>query len=128
MSRGMRKQAMVEAHTVDVGEGWTARVGKSAVDNDLLTFQEAFPRDWWLHVKGCAGSHVILQHAEEDEPSREVLEAAARLAVKYSKAGKARRAAVTLARVQEISKAKGSPAGQVQVRKSRTLQVRMPEA
>lgn len=109
-------------------EGWSARVGKTAADNDLLTFHFSFPRDWWLHVKGCPGSHVVLHHPEQDVPPRAVLEGAARLAVRHSKARHAARAAVSVARIQDVAKAKGAPAGQVVLRKSKTIQVKRPNA
>jgi predicted ribosome quality control (RQC) complex YloA/Tae2 family protein len=108
---------------VDCGEGWIARVGRSDQDNDLLTFQEAFPQDWWLHAKGCPGSHVVLHHGLEAEPPKEVLEEAARLALTYSKAKKSGKGTVTLARISDLKKVRGAPAGQVQVRKSKTLTV-----
>jgi hypothetical protein len=50
---------------IELSEGWTARVGCSDADNDELTFRSFFPQDWWLHVNGCPGSHVVLHHAEE---------------------------------------------------------------
>jgi predicted ribosome quality control (RQC) complex YloA/Tae2 family protein len=106
-------------------DGWEALVGRSDVDNDLLTFQVAFPQDWWLHVKGCPGSHVVLHHPAGGDPTKGVLEAAARLAVQYSKARAGGKVAVTLARVSDLKKDRNAPAGQVLVRKSRTLMVRL---
>lgn len=117
------KKASPQVLEVEMGDGWIARVGRTARDNDLLTFTEAFPQDWWLHAKGCPGSHVVLHHSEQDEPGKQILEAAARLALKYSKAKATGKGAVSLARISDLSKAKGSPAGQVQLRKSKTLRV-----
>lgn len=121
----MRRVPEPELREEALEDGWTARVGKSARDNDLLTFELAFPRDWWLHVKGCPGSHVVLHHPDADAPPRAVLEAAARLAVRHSKARNAPKAAVSIARIQDIAKPKRAPAGQVILRKSKTLNVRM---
>jgi len=107
----------------ELADGWRARVGQSDADNDLLTFKDSFPRDWWLHAKGCPGSHVVLDHPEADEPPKEVLQAAARLALQYSKAKNAKKGAVSVCRIQDISKPRGAPAGKVQLRKSKTVQV-----
>lgn len=114
----------MNVHTHDLENGWTARVGRCDRDNDELTFKSAFPQDYWLHVKGCPGSHVVLHHDYEHDAPDTVLQAAARLAVFHSKARNATRAAVTLARVADLQKPRRAPAGQVLVRKSTTLKVR----
>ena len=43
-------------------EGFEILVGKADADNDRLTFAVAEPRDFWLHVSGPAGSHVIVRN------------------------------------------------------------------
>lgn len=110
-------------HTFELDEGWTALVGRTDRDNDELTFKVAFPQDLWLHAKGCPGSHVILQHPQETEAPKVVLEAAARLALTYSKAKNAKSGSVSVARICDLAKTKGAPAGQVLLRKSKTLKV-----
>lgn len=114
-----------QTRDVELADGWTARVGRSDRDNDLLTFGAAFPQDLWLHVRGCPGSHVVLHHPEAHEPPKAVLEAAGRLALQYSKASNAGKATVTVARIADLRKPRGVPAGQVEVRKSRQLRIRM---
>ena len=106
-------------------DGWTARVGRTDRDNDLLTFHDAFPQDLWLHARGCPGSHVVLHHDDAHEPPKAVLEAAGRLALQYSKASGAGTASVTVARIADLRKPRGAPAGQVAVRKSRHLRIRI---
>ncbi|MBA3957448.1 MAG: DUF814 domain-containing protein [Parachlamydiaceae bacterium] len=59
-------------------------VGKSAKDNDRLTFQYANGSDWWLHASGVPGSHVVIH--TKDEPDAETLKDAVQLALHYSKA------------------------------------------
>lgn len=107
----------------ELGEGWIALVGRSDRENDELTFRVAFPQDYWLHAKGCPGSHVILQHTKETAAPKSVLNEAARLALKYSKAKNVKKGAVSLAKICDLEKGKGAPAGQVTLRKSRTLKV-----
>jgi predicted ribosome quality control (RQC) complex YloA/Tae2 family protein len=111
-------------HTYDLGDGWTARAGRTDMDNDLLTFKDAFPQDYWFHVKGCPGSHVVLHHDSEHEAPKAILEAAGRIAIKHSKAKNAPKAAVTLARIADLQKPRRAPAGQVTVRKSTTLNIK----
>lgn len=110
-------------HRFELDEGWVALVGRSDLDNDALTFRVAFPQDYWLHAKGCPGSHVVLQHPDAGEPPKAVLQEAARLALTYSKAKHAKNGAVSVARICDLSKARGAPAGQVMLRKSRTVKV-----
>ncbi|MCC5847190.1 MAG: DUF814 domain-containing protein [Verrucomicrobia bacterium] len=117
------KVSKANVRTFTMEDGWVARVGCTDVDNDILVFQESFPQDMWLHVKGCPGSHVVLHHPEDSDPPKAVLQAAGRLAVQHSKAKNAGKAAVTLSRVSDLSKPRGAPAGQVVVRKGRTLTV-----
>lgn len=112
-----------EPRRFELGEGWIALVGRTDVENDELTFNHAFPQDLWFHAKGCPGSHVILQHASQQEPPKMVVEAAARLALTYSKARRVKKGAVSMARISDLAKAKGAPAGQVILRKSRTITV-----
>ena len=122
------KPESARVHVFPLEAGWTARVGRSDADNDVLTFQEAFPQDLWLHVAGSPGSHVVLHHAGDRDPPRAVLEAAGQLAVRYSKSKNAKQASVTVARICDLQKPRGAPAGQVTVRRHKTLRIRMPEA
>ena len=117
------KKASAAFLEVTLEEGWVARIGRSSLDNDLLTFKESFPQDWWLHAKGCPGSHVVIHHPSEAEPSKQVLEMSARLALKYSKARSTGKGTVSVCHIADISKSRGAPPGQVQLRKSKTLTV-----
>lgn len=108
---------------VTLEEGWTARIGRSDADNDLLTFHHSFPQDTWLHAKGVPGSHVVLHHPDEQTPPTDVLSQAARLALKYSKASSRGKGTVSVCRIAEIRKPKGAAPGQVQLRKHKTLAV-----
>jgi predicted ribosome quality control (RQC) complex YloA/Tae2 family protein len=96
-------------------EGFEILVGKADADNDRLTFAIAEPRDFWLHVKGPAGSHVVVRNPFELEAlPRQVLERAAELAAWHSKARSARgKVEVHVCRVADVRKPKGSAPGQV---------------
>ena len=96
-------------------EGFEILVGKADADNDRLTFGIAEPRDFWLHVSGPAGSHVIVRNPFDlDELPRAVAERAAQLAAWHSKARGARgKVEVHLCRVADVRKPKGFAPGQV---------------
>ena len=109
--------------TVDV-DGWEVLVGRSAQDNDYLTFRVASGRDLWLHVAGgVPGSHVVVRNATGGDPPREVIEKAAQLAAWYSKARGAPRVEVHYCNASHVSKRRGAPAGQVMIKKYKRLKV-----
>ncbi len=41
--------------------GWKVLYGTNATSNDYLTTRVAKPADWWIHVRGGASSHVVIQ-------------------------------------------------------------------
>ena len=105
-------------------EGWEILVGRTAEDNDHLTFGVAKGRDLWLHVAGgMPGSHVVIKNPDGVEVPREVVERAAQLAAWYSKAKNAARVEVHVCRAADVSKPRGLPAGKVQIKNFRKLKV-----
>jgi len=107
-------------------EGFEILIGRGDEENDRLTFQVAAPRDFWLHVAGgTPGSHVVIRNPDGlAELPKAVVERAAQLAVWSSKAREAGgKVAVHLCRVADVSKPRGAPAGQVQLRRFETVKV-----
>src|SRR2546426_482668 len=104
--------------------GWQVLVGRTDADNDVLSFRVARPEDWWFHVRGMPGSHVILQVPPGTDPDRETLERAAAIAAYHSKARNAGVVAVSGTRVRDVSKPRGAPAGTVQIRHEKVFKVR----
>jgi predicted ribosome quality control (RQC) complex YloA/Tae2 family protein len=97
-------------------------VGKSAADNDVMTFKHAAKEDFWLHVQGYAGSHVIIRNpARHPHPPHEVLEYAARLAVTNSKAQHASYVPVIYTKVKYVRKPRKSPPGSVIPSQEKTI-------
>jgi predicted ribosome quality control (RQC) complex YloA/Tae2 family protein len=95
-------------------QGFVVLVGRTAHDNDILTFKLAAPRDFWFHVSGESGSHVVVRNPEGlDRLPRETERFAAALAAGYSKARNAGRVAVHVTRCADVHKSRGAPAGQV---------------
>jgi predicted ribosome quality control (RQC) complex YloA/Tae2 family protein len=97
--------------------GFEILVGKGDEENDRLTFGCAEPRDFWFHVAGPAGSHVIVRNPDAlplDDLPRAVLERAAELAAWHSKARSARgKVEVHVCRVADVRKPRGFAPGQV---------------
>jgi len=109
--------------TLDI-DGWEVLVGRSAEDNDHLTFRVAKGRDLWLHVAGgMPGSHVVIRNPDGDDVPREVVEKAAQLAAWYSKARNARRVEVHCCRAADVSKERGMAAGKVLIKNFRKVKV-----
>ena len=68
-------------------DGYEILAGRNNIQNDQLTFHTAARRDWWFHVKGLPGTHVILRtKPNEDMPSDNAVLEAASLAAFFSKA------------------------------------------
>jgi len=90
-------------------------VGKSAKNNDLLSFKFANKEDLWLHAKDVSGSHVIIRQKPGQNIPEMVLEYAAGLAAYYSKRRMDGLVPVTYTPRKYIRKRKGDPPGMVVV-------------
>lgn len=67
-------------------DGHVILCGRNNIQNDELTFRQADKKDWWFHVKGLPGTHVILKtNADEDMPSDSAILEAAQTAAFFSK-------------------------------------------
>ena len=68
-------------------DGYEILAGRNNIQNDQLTFHTASRKDWWFHVKGLPGTHVILKTKPNEEmPSDNAVLEAASLAAFFSKA------------------------------------------
>ena len=103
---------------------WSVLAGKTDADNDRLSLKVAGPNDWWFHVRGMPGSHVVLKAADGREPDRQTLERAAAIAAYHSKARKGGVAAVSGTRACYVTKPRGAKPGSVNIRKERIFKVR----
>jgi predicted ribosome quality control (RQC) complex YloA/Tae2 family protein len=110
--------------------GFRALAGRTDSDNDYLSTRIARPRDWWFHVRGMPGSHVVLTSEGGAEPDRETLKTAAGIAAWHSKARGGGVVAVSCTRAGNVTKPRGAKAGTVQIRREIVLKVRpaIPEA
>jgi predicted ribosome quality control (RQC) complex YloA/Tae2 family protein len=105
-------------------DGMVVLVGKSAADNDTLTFKVAAQTDFWMHVAGESGSHVVVRNPKNLESlPRETLRYAASLAARYSKAKNAKRVTVHVARRKDVQKPRGLAAGKVVLKRYKSVKV-----
>ena len=103
---------------------WTVLAGKTDADNDYLSIKVANPNDYWFHVRGMPGSHVILRGKDGEEPDKSVLKDAAAIAAYHSKAKNAGITAVSCTMAKYVSKPKGAKPGTVMIKKESVLKVR----
>lgn len=101
--------------------GLEIRVGKSAADNDALTFHASSPDDVWLHARGASGSHVVLRWTQEGAPPAADLEEAALLAAWHSRARGSAVVPVDWTRRRYVRKARRSAPGAVVVTRADTV-------
>lgn len=87
-------------------------VGKNNIQNDEITFNIAKPNDWWFHVKGCPGSHVIMRATDDNMPDSAFNNGGA-LAAYYSSAPRDGKVWVDYVKRKEIKKPKNPVPGLV---------------
>ncbi len=102
-------------------EGATIFVGRSAVQNDEVTFKLARPDDLWLHARDVPGAHVVVQ-VDGALGDATVLEAAG-LAAYFSRARASTSVEVSLCPRRNVRKVPGGPPGLVTLRDERTIRV-----
>jgi predicted ribosome quality control (RQC) complex YloA/Tae2 family protein len=104
--------------------GWKVVVGRTDADNDHLSLKVARPNDWWFHVRGMPGSHVILRVPPGEEPERQTLKRAAAIAAYHSKARQGGVVTVSCTRARYVTKPRDAKTGTVQIRKEVVFKVR----
>ena len=115
-------QGQSVARVAESPDGMTVLVGRTARDNDLLSIKVAAPRDFWFHVAGESGSHVVVRNPDNlDALPRETKRFAAGLAAGYSKARRGGKVAVHMARAGDVSKPRGLAPGKVHLRRFSTV-------
>ncbi len=91
-------------------DGYHIYVGKNNYQNEELTFKIATGNDWWFHVKGIAGSHVIVRTNSGELPDR-TFEEAGRLAAHYSQARGQQKVEIDYTQKKNVKKPNGSKPG-----------------
>ena len=103
-------------------DGMPILIGRSARQNQEVTFRQATPQDLWLHAVDAPGSHVIVKSGGQDVPQR-TLRRAAELAAYYSAARG--EAGVTVAYTQRryVRQIRKAGPGMVTYRHEQTVRV-----
>ena len=109
-------------HEFHTAAGLKIWVGKSAANNEKLTFSLAKGSDWWFHVSGYPGSHVVLKVEKNKEPDLESVQDAIQLAIAYSKGKDKGEVEVCVTQCKYISRMGKGKTGKVQVSKHRNVQ------
>ncbi len=104
--------------------GWIVLAGKNDQDNDQLSLKIAKANDWWFHVKGLPGSHVVLQVPAGEQPDNGTLKEAAAVAAWHSKKRESKQVAVSCTQARFVTKPRGAKPGTVEIRKEKVLKVR----
>lgn len=100
-------------------------VGRDSKNNDLLSTKFVKQNDYWFHVRGLPGSHVVLRNENTKEViPKSVLKDTACLTAYFSKAKTAGTAPVAYTFGKFVFKKKGMLPGQVIVQKEKVLLVK----
>src|SRR5262245_54244465 len=109
-------------------EGWHVIIGRSNEGNDYVSHQLARPEDYWLHVHGAAGSHVVIRRGKgKNEPSKQTIEEVASWAAFYSQARTAGKVPVIVTRKKYVRKPCKGPPGLALCTNEKTVIVRPAE-
>jgi len=101
---------------------WEILVGKSASDNDVLTFKVARPNDFWFHAQNVTGSHVILKNPKKIiSPPKPIIEKVAGIAAFYCKAKHSGIVPVVYTMKKYVWKRKNSPPGLVSIKFEKSI-------
>jgi len=109
-------------------DGFEILVGRTANDNDHLTFKIARPNDLWLHAADYGGSHVVVRNSTRKEIPHRTLIEAAQLAAYFSQAKKNPKADVHYTERKFVSKIKGAKPGLVRLQRFKNITVAPKEA
>jgi len=88
--KSMSKSSKIKPHEYFTENGFKLLVGKNNVQNDMLTFKTAEKNDWWFHVKGAPGSHVIMICNGVEPPEIDFTQAATVAAIYSSRSDNAK--------------------------------------
>jgi predicted ribosome quality control (RQC) complex YloA/Tae2 family protein len=109
-------------------DGFEILVGRTARDNDHLTFKVAKPNDLWMHTGDYSGSHVVVRNTTRKEiPHRTIIEAA-QLAAQFSQARHDPKVDVHYTQRKFVSKPKGAAPGLVKMTRFKNITVEPKEA
>ena len=109
-------------------DGLTLLVGRNSRQNDDVTFRRARGDDWWFHVRGVPGAHVIVRALGKSLPP-DTIRRAAELAAYYSRSRGESDVAVDYTQRRRVRRIRGAAPGLVSYAGEQTIRVtpRAPE-
>jgi predicted ribosome quality control (RQC) complex YloA/Tae2 family protein len=119
--RRQKAPAARPLHVVSA-DGFDIFIGRSARQNEEVTFRIGRAEDLWVHVRTIHGSHVIVRGGGREIPEA-ALEQAAGLAAYFSQARDEAAVEVDVCRRALVRRVPGGPPGLVTYRAERTLRV-----
>jgi predicted ribosome quality control (RQC) complex YloA/Tae2 family protein len=120
--------AKLQPRRLKTAEGWDVLIGRTSEGNDYLTHHLARPEDYWFHVGGASGSHVVLRRGKgKNEPSKQTIEEVAAWAAFYSQARTAGKVPVSYTRKKYVRKPRGGKAGLAMIEREKSVMVRPRE-
>ena len=120
--------ARLQPRRLKSAEGWDVLIGRNNEGNDYLTHTLARPEDYWFHVHGSAGSHVVLRRGKgKNEPSKQTLAEVASWAAFYSQARTAGTVPVIWTLKKYVRKPRRSPPGLAVCEREKTVMVKPRE-
>jgi predicted ribosome quality control (RQC) complex YloA/Tae2 family protein len=102
-------------------DGAVIVAGRSARENEHVTFRVAGPDDLWFHARGVPGAHVVLK--APGAPTEASITAAAQVAAYYSEGRHAGQVAVDCTPRKRVRRPRGGAPGAVTYEGERTLVV-----
>ncbi len=119
-SKRIKRARRLPPMRIESRDGFTIYVGRSAGQNEQVTFKIGAPNDIWLHARGIPGAHVIIKSGGREIPEQTLLDAAGLAA--YFSAGRQEPAVeIDIARRAGVRRVPGGPTGLVTYRAEQTL-------
>jgi predicted ribosome quality control (RQC) complex YloA/Tae2 family protein len=110
-------------------DGFTILLGRNSRQNDEVTFRRASRDDWWFHVRGVPGAHVIAR-VQGETLSPDTIRRAAELAAYFSGLRDEAKVAVDYTQRRYVRRIPGAAPGLVTYTQEQTIRIapRGPEA
>jgi predicted ribosome quality control (RQC) complex YloA/Tae2 family protein len=105
---------------VESSDGFAIYIGRSAGQNEQVTFKIGASDDLWLHARGIPGAHVIIKNGGREVPETTLHEAAA-LAAYHSQARAEPAVEIDIARRGLVRRIPNGPVGLVSYQAERTI-------
>ncbi len=97
--------------------------GKNAQSNRRLTFQVARGDDFWFHIRGVPGAHVLVPMTKGRTPDLQLLLTTAQIVLAQAKVPAGSSADVQYTRARNVKSIRGDKSGRVMVHDEKVLHV-----